>query len=125
MSNIRPYLGRFPQIADDVWVDRTAVVIGKVAIGPRSSVWPTCVLRGDVNDIRIGRETNIQDGSILHVSHDRLGPALAIGESRITFTFEIRDKAHLKKICRELRRQGFRVKMHSLVPRRRKFTSSL
>jgi len=57
-------------VASGVFIDETAVVIGDVEIGADSSVWPTSVIRGDVNFIRIGERTNIQDGSILHVSHD-------------------------------------------------------
>lgn len=59
-----------PFIADDAYVDPGALVIGDVAIGAGSSVWPGCVLRGDVNIIRIGERTNIQDGTIVHVTHD-------------------------------------------------------
>ncbi|MDO4248548.1 MAG: gamma carbonic anhydrase family protein [Neisseria sp.] len=65
---VRPYLQHFPEIASDCYIDDTAVVIGDVHIGPQSSVWPGAVLRGDVNDIRIGSGTNIQDLSMLHVS---------------------------------------------------------
>jgi len=67
--NIRPYLNRSPRLAKGVWVDPGATIIGDVHIGADSSVWPGCVLRGDVNVIRIGRDCNIQDGSILHVTH--------------------------------------------------------
>ena len=69
MSPIRPFDGKFPSIAPDVWVDESAVVIGDVEIGEQSSVWPMTVIRGDVNFIRIGSRTNIQDGSVLHVTH--------------------------------------------------------
>jgi carbonic anhydrase/acetyltransferase-like protein (isoleucine patch superfamily) len=70
MSNIRPFRGMQPEIAADAWIDATSVVIGDVTIGSRSSVWPLCVIRGDIHRIEIGAGTNIQDGSILHVSHD-------------------------------------------------------
>jgi carbonic anhydrase/acetyltransferase-like protein (isoleucine patch superfamily) len=70
MSNIRAYLGKQPRLAPGVWIDQTAVVVGDVEIGERASIWPLVVARGDVHAIRIGAETNIQDGSILHVSHD-------------------------------------------------------
>ncbi len=70
MSNIRAYLGKQPRLAPGVWIDQTAVVVGDVEIGERASIWPLVVARGDVHHIRIGAETNIQDGSILHVSHD-------------------------------------------------------
>jgi carbonic anhydrase/acetyltransferase-like protein (isoleucine patch superfamily) len=69
MPNIRTYQGKSPRIADDAWIDETAVVVGDVEIGARSSVWPMCVLRGDIHYIEIGADTNVQDGSILHVSH--------------------------------------------------------
>jgi carbonic anhydrase/acetyltransferase-like protein (isoleucine patch superfamily) len=70
MSDVRSFQGKHPQIADDAWVDETAVIVGDVTIGARSSVWPLCVIRGDVHRIEIGSESNIQDGSVLHVSHD-------------------------------------------------------
>ena len=70
MSNIRRFETHTPVIAPDAWVDETAVVIGDVSIASRASVWPMCVLRGDVHRIRIGDSSNIQDGSVLHVSHD-------------------------------------------------------
>ena len=70
MNNVRSYQGMEPQIANDAWVDETAVVIGNVRIGPEASVWPQSVLRGDIHRIEIGAGSNIQDGCILHVSHD-------------------------------------------------------
>ena len=67
--DIRPFGGYIPQLASDSFVDKTAVLIGDIVLGAESSVWPLCVLRGDVNTIRIGCRSNIQDGSVLHVSH--------------------------------------------------------
>jgi carbonic anhydrase/acetyltransferase-like protein (isoleucine patch superfamily) len=58
-----------PEIHSTAWVDDTALVIGDVVIGRDSSIWPMCVLRGDINSIHIGERTNIQDGSVLHVTH--------------------------------------------------------
>jgi carbonic anhydrase/acetyltransferase-like protein (isoleucine patch superfamily) len=69
MSNIRSFDGITPKLGESVWVDPTAVVIGDVEIGDRSSIWPLTAIRGDVNRIRIGSRTNIQDGSVLHVTH--------------------------------------------------------
>ena len=63
---ILPYGGKTPRIAADAFVAPTAVVIGDVEIGAGSSIWFGCVLRGDVNAIRIGEGTNIQDGTIIH-----------------------------------------------------------
>ena len=58
---IRAYRGVLPRIAASAYVDPSAQVIGDVEIGERSSLWPNVVVRGDVNVIRIGEETNIQD----------------------------------------------------------------
>ncbi|MFV2033420.1 MAG: gamma carbonic anhydrase family protein [Gammaproteobacteria bacterium] len=66
---IREFEGTSPTIADSCYIDSSAVVIGDVVIGEDSSVWPQTVIRGDVNIIRIGDNTNVQDGSVLHVSH--------------------------------------------------------
>lgn len=57
-----------PQLASSAWVDESAVVIGDVALAEDASVWPLVVARGDVQRIRIGSRSNVQDGSILHVS---------------------------------------------------------
>ena len=67
--NIRTFLGKAPRIGAGAFVDDTALVIGDVQIGADASLWPMCVARGDVNFIRIGARTNIQDSSVLHVTH--------------------------------------------------------
>ena len=67
---IRPFETHRPRVAESAYVDETALVIGDVRIGADSSIWPMCVARGDINAIRIGERSNIQDGSILHVTHD-------------------------------------------------------
>jgi carbonic anhydrase/acetyltransferase-like protein (isoleucine patch superfamily) len=72
-GTILPFEGVWPKIAEDAFIAETAVVIGDVEIGPGSSIWYGCVVRGDVNRIRIGARTNIQDGTILHVNHDPEG----------------------------------------------------
>ncbi|MFW6342965.1 MAG: gamma carbonic anhydrase family protein [Halothiobacillaceae bacterium] len=58
-----------PRIGADAWVDDSAVVIGDVTLAEGVSVWPQAVLRGDINGIRIGRDSNLQDGVIVHVNH--------------------------------------------------------
>lgn len=65
---IRPFNDMTPTIAESAYVDEDAVVIGDVHVGEQSSIWPGTVIRGDVNYIRIGHSSNIQDGSILHVT---------------------------------------------------------
>ena len=67
---IREFEGILPNIEPTAYVDDTALVIGDVEIGNNSSIWPFSVIRGDVNRIRIGEQTNIQDQCVLHVSHD-------------------------------------------------------
>lgn len=67
---IKPYRGVLPTIASSAFVEDTAVVVGDVVIDSESSVWFNTVIRGDVHYIRIGHRTNIQDLSLLHVTHD-------------------------------------------------------
>ena len=67
--SIRIYKGITPELGDRVYVDESAVVIGDVVIGDESSVWPMAVIRGDVNKIRIGKRSNVQDGTVVHVTH--------------------------------------------------------
>ncbi len=84
---IREFEGVLPNIDPSAYIDDAALIIGDVEIGKDSSVWPFVVIRGDVNRVRIGELTNIQDNSVLHVTHD--GPynpggyALQIG-NRVT-----------------------------------------
>ncbi|WP_455209504.1 gamma carbonic anhydrase family protein [Kaarinaea lacus] len=66
---IKSFQGISPTTTESVYIDDSAVVIGDVTIGADSSIWPMTVIRGDVNKIIIGNNTNIQDGSILHVTH--------------------------------------------------------
>ncbi|HEB86314.1 MAG TPA: gamma carbonic anhydrase family protein [Gammaproteobacteria bacterium] len=85
---LRTFENATPRIGDGVYIDDTALIIGEVEIGRDSSVWPFTIIRGDVNYIRIGECSNIQDHSVLHVSHvgDPFNPegnALEIGD-RIT-----------------------------------------
>jgi carbonic anhydrase/acetyltransferase-like protein (isoleucine patch superfamily) len=81
---IRDFGDLRPALHTTCWVDPTALVVGDVHIGAHSSVWPLCVLRGDIHRIAIGVRTNIQDGSVLHVTHDsRFAPggySLTVGD---------------------------------------------
>ncbi len=82
---IRAYKGIYPKIDPSVYVDETAVVIGDVVIGRDSSVWCNAVIRGDVNYIRIGEMTNVQDNSVLHVTREThpliIGDRVTIGHN--------------------------------------------
>jgi len=84
---IRSYRGRWPVIASSAYIDPAATIIGDVTIGDLSSVWPSVVIRGDVNYIRIGARTNVQDGSVLHVMKDEfplvLGDNVTVGHGVI------------------------------------------
>jgi carbonic anhydrase/acetyltransferase-like protein (isoleucine patch superfamily) len=82
--NVRPFEGRAPELAQRVYVDPRALLVGAVAAGDDSSFWPFTVARGDVNEIVVGARTNVQDNSVLHVTHDgpysKGGRPLLIGE---------------------------------------------
>lgn len=81
---LRSYLGIYPSLEPRVFIDPSSVVIGDVRLAKDVSIWPLSVLRGDVNYIAIGARTNIQDGSVLHVTHKSAsnpeGNPLIIGE---------------------------------------------
>ena len=72
-ATILPFEGKHPQIHETAFIAPGARIIGDVTVGPEASIWYNCVLRGDVNRIRIGARTNIQDGSVLHVDSPRPG----------------------------------------------------
>ena len=67
---IRKFENKHPKIHRSAFIDECALVLGDVEIGEDSSIWPLTVVRGDVNSIQIGNNTNIQDNSVLHVTHD-------------------------------------------------------
>jgi carbonic anhydrase/acetyltransferase-like protein (isoleucine patch superfamily) len=78
---IRPFGGKVPRLADGVFVAPSADVIGDVVIGERSTIWYGAVLRGDVESIRVGADTSIQDNTVIHV--DSSGFATVVGD-RVT-----------------------------------------
>jgi len=83
---IRSFRGIKPRIAASAYVDPGAHVIGDVEIGERSSVWPAVVLRGDIEPIRIGMETNIQDGTVIHTDQGFpaiIGDRVSVGHAAI------------------------------------------
>ncbi|MGR9088581.1 MAG: gamma carbonic anhydrase family protein [Gammaproteobacteria bacterium] len=82
--SVREFNNKRPRIGERVYIDDRATVIGDVTLGDDVSIWPSTVIRGDVERITIGDGTNVQDGSVLHVTHygkytDR-GYPLAIGK---------------------------------------------
>jgi len=75
---IREFDGRKPEVHSSAFVSNNSLVIGRVNLGENVSVWPGCVLRGDVEDIIINRNSNIQDGALIHTNH---GLPVIIGEN--------------------------------------------
>ncbi|MTD29235.1 gamma carbonic anhydrase family protein [Erwinia sorbitola] len=82
--NIRAYKGVYPQLGERVMIDPTSVVIGNIILADDVGIWPLVVIRGDVNRVTIGKRSNIQDGSVLHLTHKSAanpeGYPLIIGE---------------------------------------------
>jgi carbonic anhydrase/acetyltransferase-like protein (isoleucine patch superfamily) len=91
-----PFKEKSPVIGKDVFIAENAVVIGDVVIGDRSSIWFGCVVRGDVNFIRIGKGTNIQDLSVLHVTKDTnpliIGSNVTVGHRCVLHGCTIKDR---------------------------------
>ena len=94
---LRALGGKAPRLARDAWVAPGATVVGDVELGPGASVWYGCVLRGDVNWIRVGARTNIQDQSVLHVSRDgfpcELGDEVTVGHRAVVHGCRVGDGA--------------------------------
>ena len=100
--SVRPYLDTLPTLGARVYLDPACNVIGDVVLGDDVSVWPNTVIRGDVNFIHIGDRTNLQDGTVVHVSHDgpharlggfatRIGSDVTIGHKAIVHACTIED----------------------------------
>jgi carbonic anhydrase/acetyltransferase-like protein (isoleucine patch superfamily) len=93
---ILPYKGKWPRIAGGVFIAPNATVIGDVEIGERSSVWFNCLIRGDDHWIKIGERTNIQDGTIVHISKGSapttIGSDITIGHGAIIHGCALEDK---------------------------------
>ncbi len=93
--SIIPYQGKTPNIHPSVFIAEGAHIIGDVEIGKGSSVWFNAVIRGDVNYIRIGERTNVQDNSVLHVTHKTfpliIGSNVTIGHSAVLHAATIFD----------------------------------
>jgi gamma-carbonic anhydrase len=79
IGNILSVRGATPVIAEDAFIASTAVIIGDVEIGSGSNIWYHCVIRGDIHEIRIGKNTNIQDGTVVHVARNRFGTYIGDG----------------------------------------------
>ncbi|MBL1293109.1 MAG: gamma carbonic anhydrase family protein [Thiotrichales bacterium] len=99
--NISDYKNISPTIADSAYVHETACIIGDVTLGDNASFWPMAVARGDVNNITIGKRSNIQDGAVLHVTCDShfspggkplvIGNDVTVGHSAVLHACTIED----------------------------------
>ena len=94
-QRLRRHLGRIPRTARALFVADSAAVVGDVVLGAGASVFYGAVLRGDINAIRVGRGTNIQDNAVLHLSDDhgvRIGADCTIGHGAIVHACTIGDR---------------------------------
>jgi carbonic anhydrase/acetyltransferase-like protein (isoleucine patch superfamily) len=94
---IRAHRGVSPSIASSAFIDASARVVGDVVIGEESSVWLNAVVRGDVNAIRIGRRTNLQDGVVVHVNREPsyptiVGDEVTVGHGAILHGCTVEDR---------------------------------
>jgi carbonic anhydrase/acetyltransferase-like protein (isoleucine patch superfamily) len=114
---ILPYNSIFPKFANGVFIAPNATIIGDVEIGDESSVWFGAIVRGDVNVIRIGRRTNIQDLTMCHVTLStwplRIGNGVTIGHGAIVHGCTIHDFCLIGMGARVL--DGAEVGQHSVV----------
>lgn len=94
-ARLRYHLEKEPRIDPSAYVAPSAVVLGDVTLGPKASVWPLCVLRGDINHITIGTGTNIQDGTIVHLADEygvTIGDYVTIGHAAMIHACTIEDE---------------------------------
>jgi len=92
---ILPYRGILPKIDENAFIAETAVIAGDVEIGADTGIWYGCVIRGDVNQVRIGARTNIQDGTIIHCARDKfpclIGSDITVGHGAILHACSLED----------------------------------
>ena len=101
---VRPYNGVWPEIAPSAFIAETAAVIGDVVVGAEAGLWYGVVVRGDVNNVRIGRGTNIQDGTVVHVSSTGqgayIGAEITIGHMAVIHACTLEDRCFVgMKAC--------------------------
>jgi carbonic anhydrase/acetyltransferase-like protein (isoleucine patch superfamily) len=93
---LRPYRGRLPVVDPSAYIDESAQIIGDVTVGAESSVWMNVVIRGDVNPIRIGARSNVQDGTVVHVMNRThptfIGDDVTIGHGALIHGCTLEDR---------------------------------
>ena len=120
---LRAFRGRLPILGERVYLDPAGLVIGDVTLGDDVSVWPGTVIRGDVNSIAIGARSNVQDGAIVHVTHDgpyspggfptRIGTDVTIGHAAVIHACTIEDACLIGMHATVL--DGAVIKQHGFV----------
>jgi len=99
INNLLPYRGVMPTIHSNAFIAQNATIIGDTHIGEDSGIWYGCVIRGDVNEIRIGKRTNIQDLSMIHCAElgqgTYLGDDITVGHSAVLHACNIEDNAFI------------------------------
>ncbi|SFG50101.1 gamma carbonic anhydrase family protein [Pontibacter chinhatensis] len=97
MPVILPVKGVRPQMGEGCWIAENATIVGDVVMGDECSIWFNAVIRGDVNSIRIGNKTNIQDGAVIHCTYERaattIGNNVSIGHNAIVHGCTVHDNA--------------------------------
>lgn len=94
-ERLEKFLSRTPEVDPSAYVAPSAVIMGSVRIGPKASVWPLCVLRGDIEHIEIGEGSNVQDGTIVHLADDlgvTIGKYVTIGHAAMIHACTIEDE---------------------------------
>jgi len=119
---IRSYQGHTPQVHSSCYIDVSAQLIGDVTLGERSSVWMNAVLRGDVNSIRVGSNSNVQDCAVLHGQRNlysvTVGDWVTIGHNATVHGCTVEDECLIGIGARVLNDSGAVVPEHTVVPPR-------
>lgn len=129
---ILPWKGVWPTIHPTAFVAPGATVIGRVTIGARSSIWFNCVLRGDINEIVVGSDTNLQDGTIVHVSGPHgtfIGDRVTVGHSAVVHACRLEDDFFIgigaSVLDAAVVESGAQVGASALVTPRKRVTSGM